>query len=127
MSIFMKMRIEIDPYGQEEFFEALETLVVPMNEERGAVLQGCFIETFGPIKPMVVHDIWEVKDVHTAVSDWMSQPFAHDPRWHEYSRRVKDIIIKEETVFMVKKFGRMVEFHEDSEVSSHNAGIFKEE
>lgn len=59
MSIFMKMRIEIDPYGQEEFFDALETLVVPMNEERGAILQACFIETFGPIKIFIL-DQWKL-------------------------------------------------------------------
>jgi len=76
---------------------------------------------------MVVHDIWEIRDVQSAVTDWMEQPFANDPRWHEYSRRVKDIILKEETVFMIKKFGRLEQFHGASNLDGHHAGIFNEE
>lgn len=125
MSIYMKMRIEIDPYGLEEFFDAFSTLVVPMNEELGCVLQASFVETIGPIKPTVVHDIWEICDIQTAVTDWMTAPFANDPRWIEYSERVKDIIVREETVFMVKRLGRMVPaFDETGERSDHNPGLF---
>ena len=126
MSIYMKMRIEVDPYYLEEFLDALSTLVVPMNEERGCVLQASFVETLGPIKPVVVHDIWEIKDVQTAVTDWMNAPYANDPRWHEYSKRVKDIIFKEETVFMVKRLGRMTPFHSVVGRSDHNPGLFNE-
>lgn len=125
MSIFMKMRIEIDPHGIDEFFDAFETLVVPMNEERGVVLQASFVETLGPIKPSVVHDIWEIRDIQTAVTDWMAAPFANDPRWHEYSRRVKDLIIREETVFMVKRAGRLVAaYDEDGNATEHHPGLF---
>jgi|GEM_PF-2389245 len=128
MSIYMKMRIEVDPHFLEEFFEALTTYVVPMNEERGSVLLASFVETLGPIKPAVVHDIWEVESIQMAVTEWMSAPFASDPRWHEYSKRVKDIIVKEETVFMVKRAGRLEPFLKDSEShGEHHAGIFKEE
>ena len=126
MSIYMKMRIEVDPHHLEDFFEVFERCVVPMNEERGVVLQASFVETLGPIKPVVVHDIWEIKDIQTAVTDWMNAPFANDPRWHEYSTRVKDIIVKEETVFMVKRLGRMMPFHGDDVGADHNPGIFNE-
>ena len=125
MSIYMKMRIEVDPYGLEEFFDAFSTLVVPMNEERGCILQASFVETLGPIKPTVVHDIWEVRDIQTAVTDWMDAPFANDPRWLEYSDRVKDIIVAEETVFMVKRYGQMPSVFDVAEGDgSHNPGLF---
>lgn len=128
MSIYMKMRIEIDPYGLEEFFDAFATLVVPMNEERGCILHASFVETLGPIKPTVVHDIWEICDIQTAVTDWMDAPFANDPRWIEYSERVKDIIVREETVFMVKRLGRMVPaFGQTEQGEEHNPGLFMTE
>lgn len=124
----MKMRIEVDPHHLEDFFDAFTTLVVPMNEERGTILQASFVETLGPIKPAVVHDIWEIKDIQTAVTEWMQAPFAGDPRWHEYSARVKDIIVKEETVFMVKRAGRMVPMFDDNgNESEHHPGIFTNE
>lgn len=128
MSIFMKMRIEVDPYGLEEFFDAFSTLVVPMNEERGVVLQASFVETLGPIRPTVVHDIWEISDIQTAVTDWMDAPFAGDARWIEYSERVKDLIVREETVFMVKRHGRMISaFEPSSPENAHNPGLFMTE
>ena len=124
----MKMRIEVDPHAVEEFFDAFSTLVVPMNEERGIVLQASFIETLGPIKPTVIHDIWEIRDIQTAVTDWMSAPFASDPRWHAYSERVKDIIVKEETVFMIKRLGKMVPvYEENSTAQEHHPGLFTNE
>lgn len=128
MSIYMKMRIEVDPHHLEEFCEAFSTLVIPMNEERRVLLQASFVETLGPIKPAVVHNIWEIRDIQTAVTDWMSAPFASDPRWHEYSERVKDIIVREETVFMVKRFGRMLPAFEENQIAQgHNPGLFTNE
>lgn len=124
MSIFMKMTIHVDPYQLDEFMDALSSCVIPMNEEHGWMLQASFVEVLGPLKPTVIHDIWELKDINTAVTDWMAQPFANDPRWIEYSQRVRDIIVYEDTVFMVKKFGRLQNYYADEETG--RSAIFTE-
>ena len=125
MSTFMKMTIHIHPHRYDDFMDALTTYVVPMNEDNGLMLQASFVEVMGALKPTIIHDIWEAEDGGKAVNDLLTQVYAKDTRWDEYSKRVKDIIVYEEMRFMIKAAGRMKSFFEETDVP--RGALFTEE
>ena len=68
MSIFLQLRIEVDSTLLDDFLQALEKHLIPFNESLGLRLQGVFVQTYGPLKPAVVLDMWEAKDMSHAQS-----------------------------------------------------------
>lgn len=125
MSVFMKMTIHIHPHRYDDFMEALTTYVVPMNKDNGIILQASFVEVMGALKPTVIHDIWESEDGAKAFNDLLTQVYAKDPRWDEYCKRVKDIIVFEEMTFMIKAAGEMKGHYEEKEAP--RGSLFTEE
>ena len=107
MSIFLQLRIEVEPALLERFLEALEKHLIPFNESLGLRLQGVFVQTYGPLKPAVILDVWEAPDMARASEILERTDHFDHPDWQAYLSIARKAIIKEEMTFWKKLHGRM--------------------
>ena len=63
MSIFMQATVELNAYKVEDFLQVMRDNLIPLMEEQGWRLHGCFVERFGSVKPAIVTDLWEMEDM----------------------------------------------------------------
>ena len=107
MSIFMKATIKVDAYKCQEFVDVLLSDLVPLMEEQGWKLHGCFVERFGPIKPAVVVDIWEMEDMAHVERVTKGDAYRSDPRYQRAIPVVKAAVLEESLTFMEKRGGSL--------------------
>jgi hypothetical protein len=112
MSIFMKATMKVDAYKCNEFVDVLLSDLVPVMEEQGWKLHGCFVERFGPIKPAVVVDIWEMEDMAHVERVMKGDAYRSDPRYQRAMPIVKAAVVEESLTFMEKRGGRLVNFYD---------------
>ena len=107
MSLFMKATLKVDPYQAEDFLKVLTEQLVPMMEERGWRLHGCFVERFGSIRPMVVTDLWEMEDMAHVERVLGSYSYRSDPRFVEARPILQSAVLEETVSFMELIAGRL--------------------
>ena len=107
MSIFMKATLKVYAYQLQTFLDALLGKLVPLLEEQGWKLHGCFVERFGPIKPAVVVDIWEMEDMAHVERVMKGDAYRNDPRYQRAMPVVKAAVIEESVTFMEKRGGSL--------------------
>jgi hypothetical protein len=112
MSIFMKATMKVDAYKCNEFVDVLLSDLVPVMEEQGWKLHGCFVERFGPIKPAVVVDIWEMEDMAHVERVMKGDVYRNDPRYQRAMPIVKAAVVEESLTFMEKRGGRLVNLYD---------------
>lgn len=111
MSIFMKATMKVDAYKLQGFLDALLNNLVPIMEEQGWKLHGCFVERFGAIKPAVVIDIWEMEDMAHVERVMNGDAYRSDPRYQASMAILKEAVMEESVTFMTKKGGSMATFY----------------
>lgn len=107
MSIFMKATMKVDAYKCQEFIDVLLTDLVPLLEEQGWKLHGCFVERFGPVKPAVVVDIWEMENMAHVERVMKGDAYRNDPRYQRAMPVVKAAVFEETLTFMEKRGGSL--------------------
>lgn len=108
MSIFMKATIKVEAYQCNAFVEVLLNELVPVMEDQGWKLHGCFVERFGPLKPAVIIDIWEMEDMAHVERVMNGDAYRDDPRYQRAIPIMKSAVIEESVTFMVKRGGCLV-------------------
>jgi len=111
MSIFMKATLKVDAFKLGEFLKVLEENLVPMMEDQGWRLHGCFVERFGSIRPAVVTDIWEMEDMAHAERVLKNYSYRKDPRYLASQPVLESAVLEEKVDFMEFKTGRMKTFY----------------
>jgi hypothetical protein len=86
--------------------------LVPLMEDQGWRLHGCFVERFGPVKPAVVVDIWEMEDMAHVERVMKGDAYRSDPRYLRALPVVKAAVVEESLTFMEKRGGRLVNFYD---------------
>ncbi|HJV86584.1 MAG TPA: NIPSNAP family protein [Noviherbaspirillum sp.] len=112
MSIFMKATMKVDAYKCQEFVEVLLSDLIPLMEDQGWKLHGCFVERFGPIKPAVVVDIWEMENMAHVERVMKGDAYRNDPRYQRAMPVVKAAVLEESVTFMEKRGGSLKCFYE---------------
>lgn len=107
MSIFMKATIKVDAYQVEEFLDALTDHLVPLMEDQGWRLHGCFVERYGPVKPAVVIDIWEMQDMAHVERVMRDDSYRSDPRYQLCQPVLASAVLEEKLDFMEFRTGRL--------------------
>lgn len=107
MSIFMKATMKVDAYKCQEFIDVLLADLVPLLEEQGWKLHGCFVERFGPVKPAVVVDIWEMENMAHVERVMKGDAYRNDPRYQRAMPVVKAAVFEETLTFMEKRGGSL--------------------
>jgi hypothetical protein len=107
MSIFMKATLKVDASKLGEFLEVLEENLVPMMEDQGWRLHGCFIERFGSIRPAVVTDLWEMEDMAHVERVLKNYSYRSDPRYLASQPVLESAVLEEKVDFMEFRMGRM--------------------
>ena len=107
MSIFMKARLEVDAYQLQTFLDVLLNKLVPLMEEQGWRLHGCFVERYGPVKPAVVIDIWEMESMAHVERTMSGDTYRGDARYLEAMAVLKSAVSKESITFMEKRGGML--------------------
>lgn len=107
MSIFMKATITVDAYRVEDFLGVLTENLVPLLEDQGWRLHGCFVERFGPIKPAVVIDIWEMEDMAHVERVMKDDSYRSDPRYQASQAVLESAVLEEQVSFMEFRAGRL--------------------
>ena len=107
MSIFMKATMKVDAYKCQEFVDVLLADLVPLLEEQGWKLHGCFVERFGPVKPAVVVDIWEMENMAHVERVMKGDAYRNDPRYQRAMPVVKAAVFDETLTFMEKRGGSL--------------------
>ena len=111
MSIFMKATIKVDAHKAGEFIEVLEKNLIPLMEEQGWRLHGCFIQRFGPVQPLVVIDIWEMEDMAHVDRVMKNNKYRSDPRYQDSMPVLQSAVIEEKLEFMEFRAGRLSRFY----------------
>jgi len=111
MSIFMKATLKVDPYQAEDFLAVLKENLIPMMEEQGWRLHGCFVERFGSVRPMVVTDIWEMEDMAHVERLLKDYSYRSDPRFIAAVPILQSAVLEEKVDFMEFLTGRMATFY----------------
>ena len=106
MSIFMKATIKVDAYQVGEFLRVLEEQLVPLMEDQGWLLHGCFVERFGPVKPAVVIDIWEMEDMAHVERVMKDDSYRSDPRYQASLSVLESSVREEKLEVMECRTGR---------------------
>lgn len=112
MSIFMKATMKVDAYKCNEFVDVLLADLVPLLEEQGWKLHGCFVERFGPVKPAVVVDIWEMENMAHVERVMKGDAYRNDPRYQRAMPVVKAAVFEETLTFMEKRGGSLATVYE---------------
>ena len=105
MSIFMKATLKVDAYQLQSLLDVLLNKLVPLMEEQGWKLHGCFVERYGPVKPAVVIDLWEMEDMAHVERVMRGDGYRDDPRYRASMEVLKSAVIEESVSFMEKKGG----------------------
>ena len=111
MSIFMKATIEVDAYKVENFLDVLINKLVPVLEDQGWHLHGCFVQRYGPVKPAVVIDIWEMENMAHVERVMQDDSYRTDPRYIESLPVLEKAVISEKLEYMEMRGGRMPVFY----------------
>jgi len=112
MSIFMKATLKVDAYKCQEFVDVLLSDLVPLMEEQGWRLHGCFVERFGSVKPAIVVDIWEMEDMAHVERVMKGDAYRDDPRYLRAIPVLKAAVLEESLTFMEKRGGRLVNLYD---------------
>ncbi|WP_020655268.1 hypothetical protein [Massilia niastensis] len=107
MSIFMKATLKVDAYQLQSLLDVLLNKLVPLLEEQGWKLHGCFVERYGPIKPAVVIDIWEMENMAHVERVMSGDAYRSDPRYLAAMEVLKSAVAEETVTFMEKKGGML--------------------
>lgn len=107
MSIFMKATLKVDAYRLEDVLAALMNDLVPLMEEQGWILHGCFVHRFGPVKPAIITDLWEMQDMAQVEKVMRGDSYRQDPRYRKAAAVLKAAVLEEELEFMEKRGGSM--------------------
>jgi hypothetical protein len=111
MSIFMKATMKVNAYKCQEFVDVLLSDLVPLLEEQGWKLHGCFVERFGSVKPAVVIDIWEMEDMAHVERVMKGDAYRNDPRYQRALPVVGAAVLEEALTFMEKRGGSLPCFY----------------
>lgn len=111
MSIFMKATIEVDAYRLEDFLDVLTNKLVPVLEDQGWRLHGCFVQRYGSVKPAVVIDIWEMENMAHVERVMQDYSYRSDPRYIESQAVLEAAVISEKVEYMAKRGGSMPAFY----------------
>lgn len=111
MSIFMKATLKVDAYKLQDFLDVLLNKLVPMLEEHGWRLHGCFVERYGSIKPAIVVDIWEMESMAHVERVMNGDFYRQEPRYQEAMAILKAAVLEEQVTFMEKKGGTLPVFY----------------
>jgi hypothetical protein len=103
----MKATLKVDTYKVGEFLKALEEHLVPLMEDQGWRLHGCFVERFGSIKPAVVTDIWEMEDMAHVERVLNDYNYRSDPRYLASLPVLESAVLEEKVEFMQFRMGRL--------------------
>lgn len=112
MAIFMKATLKVDAYMANEVVDALVNKLGPMFEDYGWKMQGCFVERFGPVKPAVIVDLWEMEDMAHVERVMKGDGYRNDPRYLESMVLLKRAVLEESLQFLEKRGGSMPTFYE---------------
>lgn len=112
MSIFMKATLKVDAYKCKEFVDVLMSDLVPLMEEQGWRLHGCFVERFGSVKPAIVVDIWEMENMAHVERVMKGDAYRDDPRYLRAIPVLKAAVLEESLTFMEKRGGRLVNLYD---------------
>jgi hypothetical protein len=113
MSIFMKATLKVDAYLANDVVDALVNKLGPMFEDYGWKMHGCFVERFGPVKPAVIIDLWEMQDMAHVERVMKGDAYRTDPRYLETKELLKRAVLEESLQFLEKRGGLMKSFYED--------------
>ena len=111
MSIFMKSTIKVKAHQAGEFLEVLKTYLVPLMEDQGWRLHGCFAQRFGSIQPAVFTDIWEMEDMDHVERVLHNFGYRTDERYQKALPVLKSAVLEEALEFMELKMGRLEKFY----------------
>jgi hypothetical protein len=111
MSIFMKATLKVKTFQLKAFLEVLENNLVPMMEDQGWRLHGCFVQRLGSIQPSVVVDIWEMEDMAHIERVLKNTSYRSDPRYQASQPVLESAVIEERVEFMELQAGRMKKFY----------------
>ena len=112
MAIFMKATLKVDAYQAEAVVDVLVNKLGPMFEDQGWKLHGCFVERFGPVKPAVIVDLWEMEDMAHVERVMKGNAYRNDPRYLESMSVLKSAVLEESLQFLEKRGGLMTGIYE---------------
>ena len=112
MAIFMKATLKVDAYMANDVVDVLVNKMAPMFEEHGWKMHGCFVERFGPVKPAVIVDLWEMEDMAHVERVMKGDAYRTDPRYLEAMCVLKQAVLEESLQFLEKRGGLMSSFYE---------------
>lgn len=112
MAIFMKATLKVDAYLANEVVDVLVNKMAPMFAEHGWKMHGCFVERFGPVKPAVIVDLWEMEDMAHVERVMKGDAYRSDPRYLEAADLLKRAVLEESLQFLEKRGGTMPTFYE---------------
>lgn len=111
MSIFMKATIKVNAYKVEDFLQVLTEKLIPLMEDQGWRLHGCFVERFGSVKPAVVIDIWEMEDMAHVERVMKDDSYRSDSRYRASLAVLESAVLEEQLDFMEFRAGRLETFY----------------
>ncbi|MCO5786648.1 hypothetical protein DHB74_09825 [Pseudomonas sp. G11-1] len=112
MSIFMKATLKVEAYQANDVVDVLVNKMAPMFEEYGWKMHGCFVERFGPVKPAVIVDLWEMEDMAHVERVMKGDAYRADPRYLEAAGVLKQAVLEESLQFLEKRGGLMPSFYD---------------
>lgn len=112
MAVFMKATLKVDAYMANDVVDVLVNKMAPMFEEHGWKMHGCFVERFGPVKPAVIVDLWEMEDMAHVERVMKGDAYRSDPRYLEAMDVLKQGVLEESLQFLEKRGGLMSSFYE---------------
>jgi hypothetical protein len=111
MAIFMKATLKVNAYLVNDVVDVLVNKMAPMFEEQGWKLHGCFVERFGPVKPAIIIDIWEMEDMAHVERVMKGDSYRNNPLYLESLEVLREGVIEETLQFMEKRGGLMQSFY----------------
>jgi hypothetical protein len=112
MAIFMKATLKVDAYLVNDVIDVLVNKLGPMFQDYGWKMHGCFVERFGPVKPAVIVDLWEMEDMAHVERVMKGDAYRSDPRYLESIGVLKQAVLEETLQFLEKRGGLMPSFYE---------------
>src|SRR5690606_18509886 len=102
-------------YRLQEVLDILLNDLVPLMEEQGWKLHGCFVHRFGPVKPAQITDLWEMQDMAHVERVMRGDAYRQDPRYIKAIACLKEAVLEESLSFMEKRGGSLPLHWDDAE------------
>jgi len=115
MSIFMKSTIKVKGHQAGKFLEVMKKYLVPMMEDQGWRLHGCFAQRFGSVQPAVFIDIWEMEDMDHVERVLHDYGYRSDERYQKALPVLESVVLEESLEFMELKMGRLTSFYPEAD------------